>query len=48
MLRNTTKPTRIPQRRNTASDHLEFHGDVARFGHPKHARVTQEIPRNQK
>jgi hypothetical protein len=37
-----------PQRRNPASNHGEFHGDVTRHGQPKRIRGTQEIPRHQK
>jgi hypothetical protein len=38
-------PQKQPERRNSASNHWEFHGDVSRHGQSKHTKGTSEIPR---
>jgi hypothetical protein len=45
---NSTKPKEQLERRNPASNHWEFHGDVTRHGQPKRTTGTQELRRKQK
>jgi hypothetical protein len=40
-------PKEHPERRNPVGNEWEFHRDDTRYGHPKGAEDTQEIPRQQ-